>query len=77
MQLERNKYFSKALQLLVIGLGLVLNISFLHGVGLLKSTYFEISREISGFAIYFTSIIGTLVICKYLVNLFLRFSSKT
>ncbi len=76
MQLEKNKYFSKTLQLLVIGIGLLLNISFLHGVGLLDSTYFEISKEFSGFAIYFTSIIGTLVICKYLVNLILRFFSK-
>lgn len=77
MQLDKNKYFSEALRLLVTGIGLVLNISFLHGVGLLNYTYFEISKEISGFAIYLTSIIGTLVICKYLVNLFLRFSSKS
>lgn len=76
MQLEKNKKTIKAIELLAMGLGLVLNISFLHGIGLLESAYFEISKELSGIAIYMTSIIGTLVICKYLVKFIIKAFSK-
>lgn len=69
------KNIIKTVELLVLGIGVMLNVSFLHGICLLESTYFEISKEFSSFAVYLTSTIGTLTICNCLVKLFIRFFS--
>ncbi len=68
MQLEKKEMVKKAIELMAIGLGIALNISFLHSVGIVKSAYFEIPNEISEYGLYLTSLIGAVVICQTLVR---------
>lgn len=77
MQLERkSKLLVSVLELAVMGLCLTLNISFLHGVCIVDWGYFDISKDVSGYAVYLTSFIGSLVISKKLTDLLIRFFSK-
>jgi len=68
MQLEKKERVIKFIELIAVGLGVVVNISFLHSVGVLKSAYFEIPNEISEYGLYLTSLIGAIVICKKLAR---------
>ena len=74
MQLEKkSKLYLSILELAVMGLCLILNISFLHGAGILDWGYFDMPAKLSGYALYLTSIIGSLAISKRVADLLIIF----
>ena len=77
MQLEKkSKICTWLVELAVMGLCLILNISFLHSAGILDWGYFDIPENVSGYALYLTSFIGTLVISKRVADFFKAILSK-
>lgn len=65
MQLEKHaKKITCLIDFAVMALCIVFNVSFLHGVCLWDSTYFDIPRDISRYALYLTSLIGAVTISK-------------
>ncbi|WP_288474909.1 hypothetical protein [uncultured Pantoea sp.] len=67
MQLKtKSKLTAGFVELAVLIIFIALNISFLHGAGILCWGYFNISGEVSGYGLYFISTIGTMVISKKL-----------
>ena len=71
MQLEKkSKICTWLVELAVMGLCLILNVCFLHSVGILDWGYFDIPENVSGYALYLTSFIGTLVISKRVADFF-------
>jgi len=74
MQLEKNnKPIAKSVELAALGLGIALNISFLHGVCILSWGYFDFSKEFSGYALYITSFIGAVAISRCVAKFLMRF----
>ncbi|MBD8157377.1 hypothetical protein ABEG74_09235 [Pantoea agglomerans] len=77
MQLEKkSKICTCLVELAVMGLCLILNVSFLHSAGILDWGYFDIPENVSGYALYLTSFIGTLVISKRVADFFNAILSK-
>ncbi|MDH1171747.1 hypothetical protein [Pantoea agglomerans] len=77
MQLEKkSKICTWLVELAVMGLCLILNVSFLHSVGIMDWGYFDIPENVSGYALYLTSFIGTLVISKRVADFFNAILSK-
>jgi hypothetical protein len=77
MQLEKNsKICTWLVELAVMGLCLILNVSFLHSAGILDWGYFDIPENVSEYALYLTSFIGTLVISKRVADFFNAILSK-
>ncbi|WP_418156907.1 hypothetical protein RA290_07070 [Pantoea agglomerans] len=77
MQLEKkSKICTWLVELAVMGLCLILNVCLLHSVGILDWGYFDIPENVSGYALYLTSFIGTLVISKRVADFFNAILSK-
>lgn len=77
MQLEKkSKICTWLVELAVMGLCLILNVCFLHSVGILDWGCFDIPENVSGYALYLTSFIGTLVISKRVADFFNAILSK-